>query len=106
MSEEIAVRLYEEAFKGPRDPRSDAYKKGVLDAIRFRLKVIATLNDACPYVPGTAENDAWHSGLYEGHSLGKSYLESISFGTPESAAWAEKLIAEKTKAEILAKHRK
>lgn len=97
MSEELAKQLFDEAFEQPRDPRSDAYKKGVLDAIRFRLMVIETLNDACPYAPGTAENDAWYSGLDEGHSRGKQYLEwlesKITYGTPETAAWAERLIA-------------
>lgn len=61
-----AEALYKEAFSVPRDPRSDAYKRGVLAALSYRFAGIST-NENCPYKPGTAEYDAFAAGCDEGH---------------------------------------
>ena len=64
-----AQRCFEAAFSVPRDPRSDAYKAGVLGCLRFNLDGIRPLKD--PYAPGTAESDAWHAGTNEGHAIAR-----------------------------------
>lgn len=62
--------LFDAAFAGPRDPRSEAYKAGVLAALRYRI-------DGAPmaslYPPGSAESDAWYAGTAEGHSLWRNH---------------------------------
>ena len=64
-----ATSLFEAAFHPHRDPRSDAYKAGVLAALRFRLNEAERVH--CPYPPGTAEADAFFSGVQEGHALAR-----------------------------------
>lgn len=61
---EVAA-LYAAAFDIPRDPRSLAYKRGVLAV--FRLRVEGIRIEGGPYRRGTAEADAFHSGTDEGH---------------------------------------
>lgn len=61
-------RVYQAAFDHPRDPRSDAYKCGVRDGIASRLKVAPA---KCPYRLGTAEADAWFSGVDEGRAIAR-----------------------------------
>lgn len=73
---EMARILYTEAFENnpTRTPRSDAYKTGVLDALRFRESGNkATVKN--PYILGTADADAWFSGINEGYSRWKSHIE-------------------------------
>ena len=50
-----------------RAPRSEAYKAGVLAALRYCLGEAEHVR--CPYQPGTAERDAYFSGVQEGHAL-------------------------------------
>lgn len=61
-----AAELFAEAFGKPRDPRSHAYKQGVLAALKFRIdsRRIARL-----YEPGSAEDDAFYAGIAEGHAI-------------------------------------
>jgi len=54
------------AFDRPRDPRSDEYKAGVRASLNFRINGEHTAN---PYKPGTAQSDAFFSGVDEGHSI-------------------------------------
>jgi hypothetical protein len=61
-----AKQLYDKAFHSTRDPRSEAYKAGVLDTLTFKESG-QELNH--PYDPGTAEADAWFAGNQEAHSL-------------------------------------
>lgn len=58
--------LFHEAFSKPRDSRSPEYKAGVRAALAFRIegKRIPQL-----YQPGTAQDDAYHAGLIEGHGI-------------------------------------
>lgn len=71
----IAVTLYDEAFapENYRDPRSQAYKDGVMAALRFRAGEIKSLKGIDHYELGTAEADAWYAGLDEGHRRWRSY---------------------------------
>jgi hypothetical protein len=74
-----AQQIHDKAFSpsNPRSPRSDAYKLGVLDALKFRFDSVP-LKDLTRYPEASAEADAWYSGLEEGHSLWrKSQLTEI-----------------------------
>ena len=71
-----AKELHEEAFFGPRDPRSKEYKSGVLAALKFRLGESCAVG-MCPYPLGSAQQDAWFSGIDEGHRLGRDYLYPV-----------------------------
>jgi len=73
---QLADRLFKAAFQQCRDPRSEAYKRGVKDGLYFKMGVIATLTGKCPYFPGAAESDAWYSGLEEGKRLANAYLNA------------------------------
>lgn len=58
--------IYEAAFSGPRDKRSDEYKAGVLAALLYRengQKIV------CPWPSGSSMADAYFSGLSEGYFL-------------------------------------
>lgn len=69
-----ADRLFDEAFPEGgryRDPRSQAYKDGVRACIEGRLRKTAgeKMDIPMPYAPGTAEADAYYSGIDEGHAI-------------------------------------
>ena len=72
-----AQELLDEAFAGPRDPRSDAYKAGCLAVLRYRLGEIEKADFYCPFRPGTAESDAWFAGCDEGSLRHRVYREAI-----------------------------
>ena len=59
-------QLLAAAFAGPRDPRSPEYRAGVRAVLEFRIdgKPIRR-----PYVPGTAQDDAFDAGQVEGHVI-------------------------------------
>jgi hypothetical protein len=69
-----AQQVFTEAFSYPRDPRSEEYKAGVLEALRFRLGEVEMLK--CPYRAGTAQADAWYAGIDEGHSKARAAMEA------------------------------
>lgn len=63
-------QILEQAFDPAkfRDPRSPEYKAGVLAALKFRLQGHPI---TLPYPVGTAQADAFFSGLDEGHRLAR-----------------------------------
>lgn len=61
-----AEEFFQAAFSKRRTPRSEAYKTGVKAALFRKAQCVPC---RCPYEVGTAEADAWFSGLEEGHSL-------------------------------------
>lgn len=61
-----AEKLFKDAFSVPRDPRSQEYKDGVLAALKYRLEGVKI---QMPYAAGTAQADAFYSGLTEGHGI-------------------------------------
>ncbi|HEU0201844.1 MAG TPA: hypothetical protein VFR86_15600 [Burkholderiaceae bacterium] len=71
-----AQKLLAEAFTRPRDPRSNEYKAGVRAALEFRLAGVAI---DIPYPLGTAQADAFFSGLQEGHAIWRAYLDGTEF---------------------------
>lgn len=63
--------LMHEAFDRKRDPRSDAYKTGVRAYLTYRLE---HTDLPLPYSKGTAECDAYWSGLEEGKLIYKNLM--------------------------------
>ena len=63
--------LFCEAFDRPRDPRSDAYKGGVVQGLKV---VFGEECGSLPFEMGTVEADAWIAGVDEGRRRGKNYL--------------------------------
>lgn len=77
-----AEELYKKAFEGPREPRSDAYKLGVMAVLIYRVAGI-NINKNCPYKIGTAEHDAFLYGGDEGNSIWKAQQARKSSARPE-----------------------
>lgn len=73
-----AIEIFEVAFSTPRDSRSEEYKSGVLDVLRFRLHETDSLQ--CRYEIGTARADAYLAGCDEGHRLASKYIERVAAG--------------------------
>jgi hypothetical protein len=71
-----ATDIFDAAFSRPRDARSRPYKYGVLAALRFRMREITEI--PFPYEAGSAEADAYFSGLDEGHSLAREYFANAA----------------------------
>jgi hypothetical protein len=69
----LVERLMITAFCKLRDPRSDAYKLGVRELLNCRSM---GLKLRCWYKPGTAEADAFYSGVDEGNRIWREHLES------------------------------
>ncbi|HFD81029.1 MAG TPA: hypothetical protein ENK05_11675 [Gammaproteobacteria bacterium] len=79
----LAQEIFEDAFNRPRDPRSEPYKAGVLDALRYHLGELKSLQTAMPYEMGTAEADAWFAGVLEGKTI---FCELQELGSGETTA--------------------
>lgn len=77
-----AYEIFHNAFAMPRDPRSDAYKAGVLRTLKKRLGELgaASGDPLMGYRLGTAECDAYLAGTDEGHRRAREYLEKTSDG--------------------------
>ncbi len=59
-------QLFNAAFSKPRDPRSAEYRAGVRAALAFRIEGAHVSH---PYNPATAQDDAFHAGMAEGHAI-------------------------------------
>lgn len=70
-----ALALFDELFSVPRDPRSAAYKTGVLAALKYRLEG-ESIHD--PFHAASAESDAFSAGLAEGHAAGRRALLQVA----------------------------
>ena len=67
-----AHELYDAAFSSViRDPRSDEYKRGVLESLVYKLGESSL--PPLPYPAGSAQLDAYFSGWDEGKSLAANY---------------------------------
>lgn len=73
-----AYEIFREAFDGPRDPRSDEYKHGVIDVLRFRIGESNAVS--CGYRIGSVQADAYFAGCDEGHRLAREHLETVGEG--------------------------
>ena len=71
-----AQTLFNRAFPATREPRSEAYKAGVLAAIKFRLGEAEHID--CPYRAGSVWADAFHAGADEGHVIARNALREVS----------------------------
>ena len=78
-----AYEIFEAAFSKPRDPRSDEYRQGVIDILKFRLRETNKSFVSAQYRLGTAQADAYFAGCDEGHRLAREYLDSV--GTSSTA---------------------
>ena len=72
-----AQELFDKAFFEGRAPRSDEYRKGVMDALRFRFDGAKI---ACPWPQGTAQADAYYAGVNEGHGIWRNYEMETAAG--------------------------
>jgi hypothetical protein len=63
----LAQQVFDHAFKPGREPRSEAYRAGVLACLRTRVDGAPIC--ACPYPAGSAERDAYYAGVEEGRAL-------------------------------------
>jgi len=83
-----AQELFDAAFSGARDPRSDAYRHGMLDILKYKLREINQTFGKTNYVMGTAEADAYYAGCDEGHRIAREYLaeEERQFAEAERIA--------------------
>ena len=75
-----AYEIFDEAFSKPRDQRSDEYRHGVIDILKFRLREANEAFGKHQYKLGTAQADAYFSGCDEGHRLAREYLEKVGAG--------------------------
>lgn len=69
-TKKTAAVVFESAFFPGREPRSKAYREGVLQTLQHRLD--GTPYPPLPYRLGTAERDAYFSGMDEGHVLART----------------------------------
>ena len=76
--EALVQHLYQAAFSVPREPRSPEYRRGVLDALRYRCGLTETLRLPEAFGTGTAAADAWFAGIEEGHARWREYAEKSS----------------------------
>ena len=65
-SQPTVDQLFNNAFPAGRPVRSEEYRQGVKDMLRLRLEGLELHQW---YKPGTAEADAWISGLAEGSAI-------------------------------------
>ena len=72
-----AEELFSAAFGSAREPRSDAYKRGVLAVLVFRCGG-AKPSQARPYKVGTAEADAFHAGCDEGNAIWRAHKKTLA----------------------------
>lgn len=73
-----AREIFDAAFSKPRDPRSDEYRHGVLDVMKYRLGEANEAFGKKQYVLGTAQADAYFAGCDEGHRIAREHLEKQS----------------------------
>lgn len=59
--------IFNFAFSFKREPRSPAYRLGVLMALEYKAGEKGYPINLTPYLIGTEEHDAWLSGLDEGY---------------------------------------
>jgi len=70
-----AQTLFDRAFFPGRPARSNPYRSGVMDALRFRLGESEHIQ--CPFPQGSVELDAYFSGVDEGHLRYKLSLDEV-----------------------------
>jgi hypothetical protein len=74
-------RLFHDAFHTARDPRSTEYMDGARAALAFRIEGKPIPRD---FAPASAQDDAFHAGIAEGHAIWRRATGS----SPEAPAGA------------------
>jgi hypothetical protein len=72
-----AQEIFDSAFAIPRDPRSDEYRHGVLEILKYRLRETNQTFGKKQYAMGTPQADAYYAGCDEGHRLASKYIASL-----------------------------
>ena len=68
MAELSAQAVFDKAFSPGREPRSDAYKQGVMHALRVRIDGVDH-GKYSPHVPGSSEADASPAAIAAGPAI-------------------------------------
>lgn len=71
-----AAEVFTRAFFAGREPRSEAYRAGLLDTLRHRLEGISFPAHLHP--AGSAERDAYFAGADEGRALAAAAKEAAA----------------------------
>jgi hypothetical protein len=71
----LVDHLFNAAFHAARDPRSLEYKTGAIALLDLRVHGNPILR---PYVPGTAQADAFWAGVDEGRAIWRDYQKAQS----------------------------
>lgn len=80
----ICEQIVAETLDKPGSPkRSHAYRRGMLDTLRFRLEGAPI---RCPFLQGTAEFDAYFSGNDRGHGVWRQRAEYLAAQAVEAAS--------------------
>lgn len=66
--------IFDQAFRPGREPRSEAYKAGVLHTLHHRLRGVPYPLNLHP--AGSAERDAYFAGADEGRNLAAAAKEA------------------------------
>ena len=71
MQEKTASQIFDQhfTFNPTRDPRSPAYKQGVLAQLEYKVNGYGRRDLPIPYKAGTAEWDAYYAGIEEANSI-------------------------------------
>jgi hypothetical protein len=85
-----AYEIFDAAFAKPRDPRSDEYRHGVIDILKYRLREQNEAFGKKQYKLGTPQADAYFAGCDEGHRLASEYLEALAKKESDDMAEAER----------------
>jgi hypothetical protein len=67
---DLVAQLFSAAFDKPRDPRSTEYKAGVRALLVLRVHGLDIIR---PYPMGTAQADAFYSGVDEGNIIWREH---------------------------------
>lgn len=70
---DLAERLFNAAFDVPRNPRSAEYKAGARAVLDYR---VSRIRISCQHPAGSAQFDAFHAGVTEGHAIWRAYTEA------------------------------
>lgn len=73
---DLAEQLFKAAFEVPRNPRSAEYKAGARAVLDYRVRGVRITS---PHMAGSAQFDAFHAGVDEGHRIWRRYTESPEF---------------------------
>ena len=84
-----AQSVFDAAMSPGREPRSAAYRAGLLHCLRVRIDRVHWVR--CPYAPGSAEFDAYYAGVDEGRALAPINHSLLDFDCADETPIAMRL---------------